>query len=202
MIASQAVGGASTKAACGRGPARERAICDAALQLLAEVGYDRMSMDDVAARARASKATIYRHWSGKPELVLDAVRSRTPQDLLPADTGSLRGDLIATLRRSVDTIAAQDADLVAGTLAAMRSAPDLADCLRSQLFDDKLAAAGVVVDRGVSRGELPAATDAALLHEVAAALLYFRLLVSGQPLDDSYLEHVVDDVLLPLLTPR
>ena len=77
---------------------REFAICDAALALLAEVGYDRMSMDAVAARARASKATIYRRWPGKRELVLEAVRTRVADIVEPPDTGSLSGDIIATLR--------------------------------------------------------------------------------------------------------
>ena len=74
-----------------RGSGREAAICRAALELLAEVGYDRMSMDAVAHRARASKATIYRHWPGKYELVLDALRSRGVSEIAPIDTGTLRG---------------------------------------------------------------------------------------------------------------
>ena len=72
---------------------RDAAICDATLALLLEVGYDRMSMDAVAARAHASKATIYRRWPGKQELVLDAVRARGVGLTVAEDTGSLRGDL-------------------------------------------------------------------------------------------------------------
>ena len=85
---------------------RDAAICDATLALLAEVGYDRMSMDAVAARAKASKATIYRRWPGKQELVLDAVRSRAPGMAVPEDTGSLRGDLLATYRSAAHGVAA------------------------------------------------------------------------------------------------
>ena len=80
---------------------RDAAICDAALALLVEVGYDRMSMDAVAARARASKATIYRRWPGKQELVLDAVRSRGAGLTVAEDTGCLRGDLVATYRSAM-----------------------------------------------------------------------------------------------------
>jgi AcrR family transcriptional regulator len=114
-----------------RGAGRDAAICDAALALLAEVGYDRMSMDAVAARAHASKATIYRRWPGKRELVLEAVRSRSPARLTPPDTGTLRGDIIASLRMMSDGIGGQDAALMAGVLRAMRSTPDLACARRS-----------------------------------------------------------------------
>ena len=103
----------------------DAAICDATLALLAEVGYDRMSMDAVAARARASKATIYRRWPGKRELVLDALRSRHDQLHSPVDTGSLRGDLVAAFRAMADRPGAEDAELMAGVLRAMRTAPEL-----------------------------------------------------------------------------
>src|SRR5579863_5183615 len=79
-----------------RDDAREQAILDAAIDLLAEVGYEAMSIEAVAVRAKSSKATIYRRWPGKAELVADAIRRRTEPTLadLP-DTGSLRGDLLA-----------------------------------------------------------------------------------------------------------
>ena len=178
---------------------RDVAICDATLALLLEVGYDRMSMDAVAARARASKATIYRRWPGKQELVLDAVRSRGPGLTVPEDTGSLRGDLVATYRSAAAGSAAQDADLIAGVLRAMRSAPELADCVRSQVVESKCDVSRTIVARAVERGELPATTDPLILHEVASALWFHRVLVVGADVDDAFIAHVVDDVLMPLL---
>ena len=179
---------------------RDSAICDATLALLVEVGYDRMSMDAVAARARASKATIYRRWPGKPELVLDAVRSRAPGLVVPADTGSLRGDLVATYTAAARGAGAEEAELVAGVLRAMRSAPELGDCVRAQVFESKCDVSRTLVARAVDRGELPAGTDPLLLHEVAGALWFHRVLVVGGPVDDEFIAHVVDDVLIPLLT--
>jgi AcrR family transcriptional regulator len=178
---------------------RDVAICDATLALLLEVGYDRMSMDAVAARARASKATIYRRWPGKQELVLDAVRARGVGLTVAEDTGSLRGDLVATYRSAVHGSAADDADLIAGVLRAMRSAPELADCVRSQVIESKCDVSRVIVARAVARGELPAETDPLILHEVASALWFHRVLVVGGPVDDAFITHVVDDVLMPLL---
>jgi AcrR family transcriptional regulator len=185
-----------------RGSAREAAICDAALQLLAEVGYDRMSMDAVAGRAKASKATIYRRWQGKRELVLDAVASRTSHDLDIPDTGSLRGDIIATLRLMYETIGQEDLALMAGVLRAMRSAPELADCVRTSVLEQKRYVGRAIVARAVDRGELPEdslqfAPD--VWHEVAPALMFFRTIVVGGDVDDAFLAHVADDVLVPLL---
>jgi AcrR family transcriptional regulator len=178
---------------------RDVAICDATLALLLEVGYDRMSMDAIAARARASKATIYRRWPGKQELVLDAVKARGVGLTVAEDTGSLRGDLVATYRSAVHGSAADDADLIAGVLRAMRTAPELADCVRSQVIESKCDVSRIIVARAVARGELPAETDPLILHEVASALWFHRVLVVGGPVDDAFIAHVVDDVLMPLL---
>ncbi|HET8970236.1 MAG TPA: TetR/AcrR family transcriptional regulator [Candidatus Nanopelagicales bacterium] len=190
----------SQASAPGTMQGRDSAICDATLELLVEVGYDRMSMDAVAARARASKATIYRRWPGKPELVLDAVRSRAPGLVVPADTGSLRGDLVATYSAAAQGSGPEEAELVAGVLRAMRSTPELGDCVRAQVFESKCDVSRTLVARAVARGELPSGTDPLLLHEVAGALWFHRVLVVGGPVDDAFIAHVVDDVLIPLLT--
>jgi AcrR family transcriptional regulator len=178
---------------------RDAAICAATLAVLAEDGYDRMTIDAVAARAHASKATIYRRWKGKRELVLEALRTRTgcPGDAV--DTGDLRGDLLATLRAMADSAGDADARLMAGVLRAMRSAPELGDCLREQVFHSKAAALRTVVDRAVLRGEVPPDADAALAHEVAGAMWVHHVLVVGGSVDDAFIEHVTDDVLIPLL---
>lgn len=186
-------------AGTARGQARESAICLAALELLAEVGYDRMSMDAVASRARASKATIYRRWPGKQELVAEAIRCRGPQSFEPADTGSLRGDIIDTLRTINEGIGSQDVALLSGALRAMREAPEIGALLRKQVLADKLNVGRTIVRRAVARGELGPAADPAVFHEVAPALMFFRVLVTGEPVDEQFLAHVADDVLVPLL---
>jgi hypothetical protein len=89
---------------------------------------------------------------------------------------------------------------VAGVLRAMRSAPELGDCVRAQVFESKCDVSRTLVARAVARGELPAGTDPLLLHEVAGALWFHRVLVVGGPVDDAFIAHVVDDVLIPLLT--
>jgi AcrR family transcriptional regulator len=183
----------------GRSAERESAICEAAVELLLEVGYDRMSMDAVAARAHASKATIYRRWPGKRELVVDAIRCRAPQHIEPADTGSLRGDLIAVLGTVADGIGAHELDLLAGVLRAMRNAPEIAEILRAQMLEDKRSIGRTIVARAVARGELGPDADPETLNEVAPAVMFFRVLVTGGAVDTRFLAHVADDVLVPLL---
>lgn len=179
---------------------RDLAICDATLALLAEVGYDRMSMDAVAARAHASKATIYRRWPGKRELVLDALHTRHEPCASPPDTGTLRGDLVAGLSVMARGAGCDEGELMAGVLRAMRHSPELGDCMRGQVLDRKRQTFRTVVDRAVARGELPTGAPADLAHEVAGALWVQRVLVVGGAVDDAFIAHVTDDVLIPLLS--
>jgi AcrR family transcriptional regulator len=184
-----------------RAEAREQAILDAALELLMEVGYDRLSMDALAERAHAGKATIYRHWSGKAQVVAEAVRRlkgggvSTP---FPS-TGSLRGDLLAAMDQICCSATEVDAAIISGVMSAMRSDPELAELVRAQVLDSKKGEFNGIIERAVRRGELPEGGSAALVEEVVSALLINRLVIRGQSIDEEFGTHVVDDVVLPLL---
>jgi AcrR family transcriptional regulator len=179
---------------------RETAILRAALELLAESGYDQLTIDAVAARARCSKATIYRRWPGKAALVITAVRRHAgqPAAAVPS-TGSLRSDLLTALQGMRSSLSGQDTALILGLLGAMHRDPELADAVREQVLDAKREVFGAVIARATARGEIPAATDGALLAEISSAVLFSRLLVTGEPLDDAFTQHLVDAVLLPAL---
>ena len=179
---------------------RETAILRATLELLAESGYDQLTIDAVAARARCSKATIYRRWPGKAALVITAVRRHAGQPTTAApDTGSLRSDLQAALQAMRSSLSGQDAALILGLLIAMHRDPELADAVREQVLEAKREVFGAVIARAAARGDVPATTDGALLAEIGSAVLFSRLLVTGEPLDDAYIQHLVDAVLLPAL---
>ncbi len=183
-----------------RDASREAAILEAALALVGELGYDRVSMDAVAARARASKATIYRRWSSKGALVSAAVRCRAPLPMVMPDEGSLRADLLAAVRLMAQAIGQQDLALLTGVFAGMRTDPELADAMRCDLLGDKESAIAPLFQRAAERGE-PLHTDAVRLFlEVAPAVVMHRLIVTAEAVDDAYITHVVDDVLLPVLT--
>lgn len=185
----------------GRGASRERAILSAVIGLLGEAGDEAMTMDAVAARAHASKTTIYRRWPGKAELVRAAVDAHIAGRVPAAqDTGSLRGDLLAVLLALRGHLTPEFMAMMSGLMHAMRTDSQLAASLQSLL--DRDAAAEQIIGRAVRRGELPASAAprlARLAHEVIEALV-FRQMVSGAGLDDSFARHVADDIIMPLLT--
>ena len=182
---------------------RVAAIRNAALELLQEVGYDRLTVDAVAARAHASKATLYRHWpQGKAQLVVAALKSRSTPPVVCTDTGSLRSDLLALLGTVAASLTREDLGLMAGLLLAMRSDEELAAAVREQVLEDKESLAERLIARAAARGEHVRPGAAVLLHELLPALLFTHPLLQGAPIDDPYIKHVVDDVLLPVLTAR
>ncbi|MER7207106.1 TetR/AcrR family transcriptional regulator [Streptosporangium sp. NPDC000239] len=184
-----------------RGEIREEAILLAAMSLLGEVGYDRLTIEAVAERAHASKATIYRRWPGKAELVGTAVRryAGTPV-AAPPETTNLRDDLVAVLLELRAGLTGQDSALILGLLVAMRRDPDLAHAVRRHVLDHKRDVFAAVLARAAARGEVPETVDHALLAEIGSAALLSRLLVTGEPLDDHFLHTLVDAVLLPMLS--
>jgi len=182
---------------------RVAAICDAALELLQDVGYDRLTVDAVAARAHASKATLYRHWpQGKAQLVVAALKARSTPPVVCTDTGSLRSDLLALLGTVAASLTREDLGLMAGLLLAMRSDEELAAAVRKQILEDKENLAERLIARAEARGEQVRPDAAALLHELLPALLFTHPLLHGALIDEQYIKHVVDDVLLPVLTYR
>lgn len=186
-----------------RGEEREDAVLRATLELLAEIGYGSLTMDGVAARAKASKATIYRRWTGKADLVTAAIERHTSGDgasagSAPRDTGTLRGDLLALLTGMRDRLTGESAALVLGLLTAMRDDPALATAVRARLIGVKRDAFAPALRRAADRGEITAVPDHDLIAEVASALLFSRLFVTGEPLDDAFLRRLADAVILPL----
>ena len=186
----------------GLDDARTDEIFAAALAELGEVGYDRTTMDAIARRAGASKATLYRHWPGKPELVVDALqrlRRETNASQLP-DTGSLRGDLRALLGHMSSNVTHDQVCMMRGMVSACGQDPELARVFHERMVETKRAAALAVLERGRERGEVADGADLQLLVDVVPAMLVFRHLVTPYDVDDAYVDRAVDEVWLPLLT--
>jgi AcrR family transcriptional regulator len=181
------------------GEEREREILRAAYELLGEVGYEGLRLDAVALRARASKATLYRHWSGKPQLIAAAVRTCKAHAKDIPDTGSLRGDLVALLQNMAESMAGEDGPQLAGLVMAMRSDHEFALEMRG-MFRSKNVPCGVIVSRAVDRGELDPDCNPNLIDEIAPAQLFMHSFGRGESLDAPYIDHLIDDILLPLLT--
>jgi AcrR family transcriptional regulator len=181
-------------------PEREEVILGATLELLAETGYEALRLDAVASRAKASKATLYRHWPGKAELVVDAVRCYEQADVADeVDTGSLRGDVLATVTAMRDMMSGEMGQLIAGLVAPLQKDPELARVVRTSMLEDKQQITRRMLDRAVARGELPADTDPTIFPEVAPAIVFMQIFLNAEPVDDAYLIHLTDDILIPLM---
>ncbi len=186
-------------------PEREAAILDAALEVLAEVGYDRLTVSAVHQRAHASAKTVYRRWSGKEELMTAALQravTRTavdPGGLL--DTGSLRGDLIANLRRSGTGAPA----LTRGLLAAVAVHGELGALALELLRSQEARLTKVILARAVERGEVDVGVDPMLVADVTRGMTLQHLLIDPAPDaadHDDFVETLVDRVLLPVIRGR
>ena len=180
---------------------REQEILDAALDVLAEVGYDRLTMDAVAARAKASKATLYRRWHGKADLVIDALLAEKEPFSAP-DTGTLRGDLLATF---CDSRGLRDEHSMRGlgsVLTALQTDPTFAATFREKHITPKRAGVVILFARAEERGELAPGVDPTLLGPALVGILLHRAFVLGDPITPDLVERVVDQIILPAATGR
>ena len=180
--------------------AREHELLEVTLALLAEVGYESMSVDEIARRAHASKATIYRRWPSKADLVAAAILGHKIGNPRPVPAATLREDLLAELGCVCQESTAARA-LAQGLLTALRTDPYLSELIRQQGSSAMREVMAEIVTRAVARGELAPKCEGCTLTvvEVAQAVIGTRLLFSGKPLDAAFIEHVVDNVLLPIL---
>ena len=179
---------------------RDGVILAATLELLAEHGYDRLTMDMVAARARAGKGAIYRRWPSRESLVVDALALECPS-LPEPDTGTLLGDLkmlLAHLRPSGEDYFRTS--IVAGLFTACSRDPELVRALREKLLGADLLVARRVLERAVSRGEIPRERDLDLIIEIIPALFLSRVLTSGNPPDPAFIHRIVKEIIYPLAT--
>ena len=178
---------------------RELEILDATLEVLGDVGYDRLTMDAVATRAKASKATLYRRWRGKADLVVDAllVVKHTPE--VP-DTGTLRGDLIASFCGLGGLTDEQSVATFASVLTAISKDEEFATAFRRDVLAPKVAASRLVFDRARDRGELHPAPDVDLLAPALAGIILHRLFILGEHPTEDVIVRVIDQIILPAAT--
>lgn len=185
-----------------RDKSRDVAIEKAAVELLREVGYEQLTIESVAARAQVSKATIYRRWKNKAELVTDSVHHYAFCKAPTIDTGTLRGDLIEVITEKVKTMKSADGQLIAGLMCMARTDTDLADVLTQSLAGYASAAHSAIFDRAVSRGEIPKDAKRELILQLVPAVIGFRVFMSHESINRKYVENFVDDVLIPVLNHR
>lgn len=163
-----------------------------------EVGFERLTLEAVAARVGAGKTTIYRRWRGKTELVVDAVAATRQLPELP-DLGSLRADLLACAR-AFQTDDDRTYRLLAGLLTEMARNEAIRTVAQQTLGEPYVRLFVDVIDRAIARGEVDAAVDVRTVAEVFPAFAFRRVAVEGRPVDESLSVRIVDSLLMPLLS--
>jgi AcrR family transcriptional regulator len=179
---------------------RDPEILEAAIEVLAETGYDGMTMDLVATRAKAGKATVYRRWSSKAELVLEAVSCMKSGDIdydhLP-DTGTLRGDLLAMIKPHSIEDAKRKLEVMAGVISMLSRAPELADAANAALVEPRAKVNRILFQRAIDRGEISADCDIETLSLISPSMASYRVLILRKPVDRAFLLALIDGVILP-----
>lgn len=179
----------------GRSERVVRAVMHAAAAEIARVGYAALRVEDVAARAGVNKTTVYRRWPTKAELVRATLRSVAEDRDPPPDTGSVRRDLLELVRRFIAVASTPEGHGLYRMVQAELHVPEV-DALVRTLRDERLVPWREVLARGVARGELPPGTDLDLLGEMIRAPVTNRLFRLRAPVDDGFLEAIVDVVVL------
>jgi AcrR family transcriptional regulator len=178
---------------------RETEFLAVTLRLLQQHGYDRLTVDAVAATARASKAKVYRRWPSKAELVLAAFIEGIRQVAVPPDTGTLRGDLLR-LGELVCEQARKHAPTMRAVLVEVSRNPALNDALQHQFIDQRKALIRHILQQAVDRGEIDEAAISDELWDVLPGYLVFRSIIPGRPPTPHTVQGLVDDVIIPSLT--
>jgi AcrR family transcriptional regulator len=180
-------------------------ILDAALEALLLKGYDGFSMDAVAARAGCAKTTLYRRWPSQDHLIV-AVVTRMQQDVDVADTGHIRRDLVRYLTAIAaglnrmretgrpETAGGNSAGVIAELAAAAARHEDIGTAIR-RMFENRNTVPLGLIERAKARGDLPAGLDVEVLFDQLAGALYYRVLVTQQPIGPSYVERLVNNAL-------
>lgn len=173
----------------------DRAILTAALEAMAEHGAGHMRVDHVAARAGVGKATIYRRYRSKDDLITAAVAALVSEIHVP-DSGRTRDDLLALMRGAVQVYRGSlEAAVMPGLVEAMHTDRELAGLVRDGFLAQRRTALRTVLDRGVERGDLRGDLDAELALDVLGGPLFYRLLITGGPIDDQLAEGIVELIL-------
>lgn len=194
--------GGCEKATRRRGGVLEGAIREATLCVLAEVGFDRLTMDLVAERAQTGKRVLYRRWPTKIELVVNALEvalARRPPRL--PDTGELRSDLVVLLSDWAALLRSRDGNLMARLSVEVGACAALRQAAEARLWSQRRAVVQDVIARAVARGQ---ARPDALSNEtvtVGFSLLFLRSIAEGRRVTRRDAEAIVDHVWLPALRP-
>ena len=168
------------------------AILEAAVEIFAEVGLAGLTVEGVAARAGVGKATIYRRYPGKVDLVVAATRCFTQPQQAPPDTGTTRGDLAALVDGLITMLTTTPLGRALPTLVAARTRVPELDLAYSEIVAEKRARSAVVIRRAIERGDLRADVDPEIVIDCYVSPIFYRFLITSAPLDVAFASEIVD----------
>ena len=179
--------------------ARDEAIHQAALAVLSEVGYDRTTVESIAQRAQVGKATIYRRFKNKEEILMAAMREHASCSLPQIDTGSLRGDLISLITEHVKLLKGPEGELMMSLLSIAHRDPELGKLLNQNSPIEAESESSKIFERAIKRGEISKKANIAFLSDVVPSIITHRIFITHQPVDKKFIEQLVDELLIPAL---
>ncbi|GAA0539524.1 putative HTH-type transcriptional regulator YdeS [Saccharopolyspora subtropica] len=185
-----------------RDASRDAALRQAAMEVLAEVGYRALTMDAVAAHARAGKATIYRRWDSKLDLVIDTCNQLVQRSIPEPDRGSVEADLGEFLRAFASFLTGPVGKAAQALVGELPHEPELAAAFRESFLLPQRDVLRRIVERGVRRGEISPEAPIDTVVELAGAGLLYRLMLTDEPLDTRFVDRILHEALLPLLRGR
>ncbi len=175
---------------------REQQILAATLEVLADVGYDRLTMDAVATQARASKATLYRRWNGKVSLIIDALVSQKGQPTVP-DTGTLRDGLLEFFCGMGGLTDRRQMAVLGSVITAISRDEEFATAFRERFIGPKVTAARSIFERAIERGEIRADVDLDIITAALPGIVLHRQFILGEAPNQDLIARVVDQIILP-----
>jgi AcrR family transcriptional regulator len=174
----------------GRAARVRSAVLEATSELLSEVGYEEMSMEEVASRAGVHKTTVYRRWPTKAKLVFDVVSAQAEVNIPMPDSGNLLEDLEALAGDVVANLSSDGGFQRARTLvAAAATSNELSEGMHA-FWAHRFAASTVVIERAIERGELAPDVDPILIVQTLVGPIWLRTLLTGEPISNDFADHV------------
>lgn len=182
-----------------RDVSREHAIEKAAVELIQEVGYERCTIEAIALRAKASKATIYRRWKNKQELLVSALNQHSIHAPHPVDSGNLRDDLVEHIAEKVKVLKSPDGVLISELLSAAKSDGELGKLIPNSIREQQDTTVVQILEKGRRRGEISEEANVELLLEIIPAIFTYRIFTTRQNVSRKFIEQLVDEVIIPAL---
>lgn len=173
----------------------KHSILTAAYELLIEKGFNAITIEGIAQRAGVSKATIYKWWPGKAAVVLEGYFEATQLVMPVPDTGCVADDLLIQVQNLSTFITSPRGKMITELIGAGQFDSDIATEYRNRFFLPRRSISRGILSRGIERGELRKDIEIERSIDLIFAPLFYRLLLTGDPLDRNYIKGLITDVL-------